>query len=48
MSVNQQFKIRIFETFRRNAKVLSKKYPSFKNDLKEIMESLIQNPFKIN
>ncbi|MBP5364391.1 MAG: addiction module toxin RelE [Bacteroidales bacterium] len=31
-------------TFLKNAKVLSKRYPSFKKDLKELLDSLSENP----
>ncbi len=39
------YKIESIPYFDKNAKVLSKKYPSLRNDLEELEISLSQNPF---
>ena len=38
------FEIRTIETFERELKKLSKKYPSVKNDILDLGEELIENP----
>jgi mRNA-degrading endonuclease RelE of RelBE toxin-antitoxin system len=39
------FEIRTIEPFERELKRLSKKYPSVKNDVLDLAEELIENPF---
>jgi len=38
------FEIRFSETFRRSAKPLAKKYPSFKSDISALVAELAENP----
>ncbi|MBD1434683.1 type II toxin-antitoxin system RelE/ParE family toxin [Sphingobacterium sp. DN00404] len=38
------YEIVVSDVFRRSAKALSKKYPSFKNDLAILVEQLSENP----
>ena len=40
------FEVRTIPTFERQAKLLSKKYPSFKKDLSDLFDKISQSPFQ--
>jgi mRNA-degrading endonuclease RelE of RelBE toxin-antitoxin system len=40
------YKIELSDNFKKEAKKLSKKYPSLKNELAELFEELEENPTK--
>ena len=40
------YKIKISSDFAKDAKRLAKKYPSFKNDYKEFLSSIQENPLQ--